>query len=394
MPVYVPNPDGIPASELIELLGWELADRFTSAENALLEQVARRAKRILDLEARGSDLAKDFRAMQDLASERISTLRSLQELAQKVTKDLRSQNLAEWLIDIASKEGSAAAAARLRLADRLPGPRNITGSAAQAVGALTLDLDSRLEALEQRILRHPQDVYQRVIAETAPRRLLGVETSQVNQRAAVKDFLDRGVDGFTDRSGRRWTIGSYSEMAGRTASSRAWNDAGVWRMQQSGVNLVTVQGGFDACRKCAPWIGKILSTDGTTGTVVLPHATQDGSVSVTIDGTVEQAKAAGWNHPNCRDKLTAYLPGLSVPQEDFQYNEAAEKEREKHRALEREVRAAKRREATAMDDLDRAKARREVRDAQSELRDFAKDKGRARQSYREQLHFADGRKTS
>lgn len=392
MAAYVPDIEGIPADELIELLGWELAERFTDAENVMLAEVARRARRIIMLEAdaQAADSIARLRISQELSMERARAYRDLQNLARQVVRDLREQDLAEWLIDIAAKEGEAAAAARLRLARRIPG-RTFPGTSVQAVGALTLDLSSRLEALEQRILRFPQDVYQQVISETAPRVLLGAENYVLNQRQAVQRFLDRGVTAFVDRSDRRWTIGAYAEMAGRTATARAWNDASVWRMQQSGLNLVTVQGGIDACRKCAPWIGKILSTDGTTGVIVLPHATRDAEVTITIHGTVEQARAAGWGHPNCRDRLTAYLPGLSVPQADFEYNEAAEKERERQRELERDVRAAKRREATAMDDLAKAKARREIADAQAELRDFTNTTGRRRQSYREQLHFADGR---
>lgn len=665
MAAYVPDAEGIPADELIELLGWELAERFTDAENVMLAEVARRARRIIMLEAdaEAADAVARLRISQELSMERARAYRDLQDLARQVVRDIREQDLAEWLIDIAAKEGEAGAAARLQLARRIPG-RTFPGTSVQAVGALTLDLSSRLEALEQRILRFPQDVYQQVISETAPRVLLGAENYVLNQRQAVQRFLDRGVTAFVDRSDRRWTIGAYAEMAGRTATARAWNDAGVWRMQQVGLNLVTVQGGYDACRKCAPWIGKILSTDGTTGTIILPHATQDRAVTITIHGTVEEARAAGWNHPNCfpsfvpvgaptgvvgadsrwfegevivihtaagreltvtpnhpvlttegwvaagalveghdlisyrgdverpmtshpdhegvespigevfealrqsghvtsvtvpgaaeqfhgdgsadaevevvfadgllrsdgqptlldlpaesdlllgrvresdllavgaalevfhaaghpangvvsasgktgsllgaglshsrvhgsglsadldtgvpettvdrvggdtvlaseflgaltglvstdqivgvdrdsfaghvynlqtsggwftaqsiivhncRDRLTAYLPGLSVPQADFEYNEAAEKERERHRELERDVRAAKRREATAMDDIALRRARRDVADAQAELREFTRTTGRKRQSYREQLHFADGR---
>lgn len=40
-------------------------------------------------------------------------------------------------------------------------------------------------------------------------------------------------------SDSRWTIGAYAEMAGRTTVNRAFNDAGIWRMAQSGIHLVT-----------------------------------------------------------------------------------------------------------------------------------------------------------
>lgn len=394
MAVYVPNPDSpIPAADVIDDLGAFLAGVYMDAEQRMLEQAARHAYRVVALEQGLGDLdgARRQRRLYDLAMERMRALSNLGQTAQEVVKDLREQNLAEWILDVAATEGEAAAASRLK------GTRYaataVSSSAADAVGALSLSLSSRLEALEQRILRYPQDVYQQTIAETAPFRLLGVDTGLINQQRAVQRFLDQGIDGFVDVSGRRWTIGAYSEMAGRTAAARAWNDAGVARMQSSGLNLVTIQGGFDACRKCAPWIGRILSTDGFTGTAVYGHATRDEAVTVMVTGTVDQARAAGWNHPNCRDKITAYLPGLSVPQEGFEYNPDAEAEREKQRALEREVRASKRRQATAPDDLSRAKAAREVRDAQADLREFTKKTGRKRLAYREHLAFADGRGT-
>jgi len=115
------------------------------------------------------------------------------------------------------------------------------------------------------------------------------------------------------------------------------------------------------------------------------------TVTVEVAGTVEEARAAGWNHPNCRCRLVAYSPGLTIPQGDTTYDEAAEKERAQQRALEREIRSAKRREAAAMTDTDRAKAAADVREAQADMRDFIRRTGRNRQSYREQLGFADGR---
>ncbi len=179
-------------------------------------------------------------------------------------------------------------------------------------------------------------------------------------------------------------------MAGRTSVARAFNDAGVWRMQQSSINLGTITGGLDACKRCAPWIGQIISFDGRTGEVTLPHATEERTVTVQIKGTLDQARAAGWGHPNDRCKVVAYSPGLAIPQADFQYDEDAEKERADQRALEREIRAAKRREASAMTDTDRRKATQDVRDAQADMRDFIARTGRNRQSYREQLGFSDG----
>ncbi|WP_213816191.1 phage minor capsid protein [Glaciihabitans sp. dw_435] len=404
MAVYVPDPENpVSAADLIEELGLELAARYAGAEDELIRSVARRAYRDLALQEalRRANLdsidRKPFeaalarnRALAELEGYRAQTLRELQFTGLQMAEKLRSDELAQSIIDIAAKEGEAAAVARLGMAKRLPVTTPLTGNATQAVAQLTLDLSSRLEAMHLRIARYPQDAYQRVINMTASNVLLGVQTSQLAQRTAVQRFLGEGITGFVDKADRNWHIGSYAEMATRTAVNRAYNDAGVWRMQQSGINLVTVQGASDSCKRCAPWVGKILSTDGTTGAVTVQHATQDKTITVVIAATLEHAKGAGLFHPNCRHKCTAYLPGLSIPQKGQEYDPIAERERETQRAIERKIRSAKRDESVAGDDISRRRAHRDVLDGQAEMRDFVNTTGRPRASYREQLAFADG----
>jgi len=393
MPLFVPDPEGFDAAELLEQLGAGIAARYEAAELVLLREIAIRTYKITMLEQAAED-ARDAltrqRALRELATARATALRELRDVAQQEARRLRAEGLAEDVVATAAQHGEAAAAARLSLAKRLPARAGVVGSAAQAVGALTLDLSSKLEFLNARITRYPDDAYKHIISETAPRLILGAETKLLTQRAAVQRFLSEGIDAFQDRRGRTWRIGTYAEMATRTATQRAWQDAGVWRMQQSGVNLVTIQGGVDACKLCAPWIGKILSTNGVVGPVTMPHATQDRTVTVQVYGTLDQARRQGWGHPNCRDTVSAYLPGLPVPQAGFEYSPEAEAERAKQRKLERDIRDAKRREALASDDIQRRKAQREIRDAQAEMRDFLAETGRNRSRAREQLHFSDG----
>jgi hypothetical protein len=404
VPLYVPDPDNLAdAADLIEELGAELAARYAEAEDELIRQVAKRAYRdmqlqrllataILTAEQQKTLSARidQNRAYAELAAYRAQTIRELQFLAIEVADKLRRANLAQTLIDIAAAEGEAAAAAMLRMARRLPGGGTLTPTASQAVASLTLDMSSRLEAMNWRITRYPQDAYQRVISFTASNTLLGTTTGVQGQAQAVQRFLSQGITGFVDKADRNWRIGSYAEMAGRTAVRRAYEEAGIWRMQQSGINLVTINGAIDACKKCAPWIGKILSTNGQTGVVTLPHATNDTMVDVTIYGTLDQAKAAGWGHPNCRDRVAAYLPGLTIAQDPVEYSPEREVARTKQREIEREIRAAKRDAATAGDDVSRKRAEREVKELQAGLREHLAATGRTRSNYREQLHFADG----
>lgn len=390
MALFKPNPDADSPEEIIEELSLTLARTYRDAEDTLIREVAARAIRDMRLAAQldTADARARNRLLAELAAYRATSARELQGEAVALVERLRRSGLAERIIEIAAREGEAAAVAQMGLAATHGA---VTGTASQATAMVALNLQNRLEILNQRITRYPQDAYQRITALYSPQTILGVTTSRQQQAAAVQRFLAEGIPAFTDRAGRRWTIGAYAEMAGRTSVNRAYNDAGVWRQQQSGLNLVTVVRGLDSCRKCAAWAGKILSTDGTpAGPVILPHQTEDRSVAVQVDGTVEGARAAGWGHPNCRCRLVPYMPGLTIPQADTTYDEAAEKERAEQRKLEREIRAAKRREASAMTDTDRAKAARDVRDAQADMREFIGRTGRKRASYREQLHFADG----
>lgn len=401
MALFVPNPERAAVEELIEELSRYVSRRYRDAEDALIREVAKHAIRDYQLATLLPDAPGGMgmtaterrvrnRVLAELDAHRAVATRELQAIAMQIVSDLRREDLATRLIGIAATEGEAAAAASLRFAGR-NAVAPIAGTASQAVAMIALSLESRLELLNQRLTRYAQDAYQRIVALHSPNTLLGVTTSQVQQAASVQRFLAEGITGFVDRSGRRWTIGAYAEMAGHTTVNRAFNDAGIWRMQQSGINLVTVVRGLDSCSRCAAWAGAVLSTNGVpAGPIMLPHATNSSMVVVQVSGTVEEARNAGWGHPNCRCRLVAYSPGLTVPQGDTTYDEAAEKERTKQRALEREIRAAKRREASAMTDTDRRKAAQDVRDAQSDMRDFIRRTGRNRQSYREQLRFADG----
>lgn len=418
MALFVPNPESESVEEIIEQLSLELSRMYREAEDELIREIAVRAARDLRLSAQlptapaGGGLTaverrRQNRILAELAAHRARAVRELQGIAVAMAERLRISDMARRVIEIAATEGEAAAAAQLGFAGRQPGTviplpfigsqaaisaTTLTGTASQAVALVALSLESRLAAVNQRITRYPQDAYQRIVALHSPNTLLGITTSRVQQAQAVQRFLAEGVPSFIDKANRRWTIGAYAEMAGRTSVNRAFNDAGVWRMQQSGINLVTVVRGLDSCKRCAQWAGKILSTDGTpAGTIELPHATGDGIVTVQVAGTVEGARNAGWGHPNCRCRLVPYLPGLTFPQDDTTYDEAAEKERAEQRSLEREIRSAKRREATAMNDTDRRRAAQDVREAQAEMRGFIRETGRLRQSYREQLGFTDGR---
>lgn len=409
MAQFLPDADGFDVEDFIEQLSIDLSDRYREVEDTLIREVADRAYRDLRLTAIDPDAVvaggltaaerrRQNRLLAELAGRRAQAVREVQALAVAMVDRLNRSGTAEDVVRVAMLQGEAAAAAQLGFASRTPaGPSGVGGRAvgsyaAQATASLAASLQSRLEVLNARITRYPQDAFQRIVSLTSPGTLMGASTGLRQQQETVRRFLREGITGFVDVSGRRWTIGSYSEMAGRTAVNRAFNDATQWRLQQSGINLATIVGGFDACSKCGPWIGKIVSLDGSpSGPRIMRSSTTDQMVTVQVAGSIQDARNAGWNHPNCRCRPVAFSPGLSVPQADYEYNADAERARERQREIERSIRKAKRDAATAPDDVSRKRAEADVRDLQGQMRQFLGQTGRTRSNWREQLHFADGR---
>jgi hypothetical protein len=374
------TPDGTTPAQLTEDLAAVLVEMYAGVELQLTELIAARLRKGL----------KDY---PDLLV-RLRTATELRKAAQRILDGIDTNGLAEELVRAATEQGMAAAAGRLAQAKHLPRPEGLLGIApahADAVALVALDLQNAFDGLHSRILRNVVDDYQRVIASMQPPLLLGNTTWLTTQQRAVSAFLNRGLTGFTDASGRSWRIGTYSEMATRTATARAWNEASIGQMQNVGVNLVTPVVGRGACKRCAAWAGKVLSTDGTpAGTIVVPHAITGEPVTVTIDGMIEEARAAGLHHPNCGCVDVAHMPGLADAPPTT-YDPELEKQRADLRALERDVRALKRELLGAADEVTATRIKQAIKAKQAAIREHVANTGETRQGYREQLGFSDGR---
>lgn len=249
----------------------------------------------------------------------------------------------------------------------------------RAVDALVTETVTAVQSTHGQIIRSTMDAYRAVIAETsAP----GVVTGTATRRQAAQRALDRfaveGITGFRDRAGRRWELESYTEMAVRTSAGRAQVAGTLDRFVIAGRDLVIVSDHGQECRVCRPWERRVLSISGRTpkGTVL-----SDG---VRVAGTVAEARGDGLLHANCRHRLTAYTPGLTRPGRP-QSDPEGDQARQRQRALERQVRAWRRREATALDDPARARARTGLRDARARLRAHIAEHDLQRQPAREQV---------
>lgn len=211
-----------------------------------------------------------------------------------------------------------------------------------------------------------REAVHRAIADTrggAPYSSLSLSRIQAAQKA-LDDLAEQGVTGFVDRTGRRWDLTAYVEMATRTAVSNAWDQAQAVVMVRSGLDLVLVSTHSleGSCPHCAPWLGRTVSLTGVTP----GHPTLD------------EAKEAGFRHPNCRCFWLPFGAGIAedvtnpVPTEQ---TAAMYKASQRQRALERKVREAGRRAHAAITPAARTKARRDLAAAKAASAEHRKRSG-------------------
>lgn len=256
-----------------------------------------------------------------------------------------------------------------------------------AIEALAAAVHGDIGRKSRNILRGVLDVYRAVIGAATARTVTGVQTRRQAAQAAWAGFMRRGITGFTDRAGRRWQLSTYVEMATRTVTQRAAVQGQTTRLSAMGVQLVYASNAPQECALCRPYEGRVLRLDaGPIGRTQVQHAIRDELVTVDVVATLDDARAAGFQHPNCRHSVSAYLPGVTKlpaqPTADPEGDEA----RQKQRALERDIRAAKIAEAGALDEQARKDARRKTAAAQAKLREhLAAHPQLKRLRYREQI---------
>lgn len=383
------------AARLVDRIGMQAAAIFTAAEERLLEQIARRVLRDLP---EMPELGWQLKAMRHVA-------RAAREAVDGIPADLAEQLIAE-----ATRDGTAAMARQLvdfPTAPTAAALASVTQSAAVGAALIAADLGNAFADMRARILRYPRDlegrflvggdVYQQVIANNAGASVLGVASTHEARKAALAEFLRRGVTGFTDVKGRNWRIGTYTEMATRTAVARAHREAGLIRSEGAGIELFTILGGRNSCESCAFWFGKIIARSGEKGLRDFPHATQPGTVRVFIEGSLDDWRRSGAGHPNCTCVLAAFAPGTRPASSQSFYDPAKHAARERSRELERRVRDEKRRldiAGASEDQTVEQASRTRIRDLQAELRKHEAETGQRRRYEREQPRFSDGRTTN
>lgn len=356
-------------------LAGTVLDLYLDAEHALLRRIARSLNDGIDAPAWAESQLLRVQTYRAQAARVLTRLeRTGAQAVGDAVQSAFNRGQASALADL----GDLDPAGPVPLSRVLPGSRAVEALAAQTVTAV--------QATHGRILRSTTDIYREVVAQTAARTLTGAETRRETAQAVLDRFAARGVTGFVDRAGRNWDLASYAEMAVRSSTAKAAVAGHTSRLQASGHDLVVVSDSPQECELCRPWEGKILSLSGdVVGVIEREHATDDGrAVRVDVAGTLADAEDEGLFHPGCTHSISAYFPGVTEAPTDTE-NPQGDADRQRLRALERQVRAAKRTEAVALDDAAARAAAAKVRDRQAAIRDHVANSTAKRQPQREQI---------
>lgn len=230
---------------------------------------------------------------------------------------------------------------------------------------------------ETAALRMTDDVYRQTVNRVQLAMSTGAMTLQQAIDTAVKDFLNQGINCIVYSDGRRVNIADYVRMALRTTATRAALQGKSAKFKALGYDTVQVSS-YSMCSKtCQPWQGRIYIED--------TFSWWDGEVQEYPDGILwgksnycgkwfpllSSAIERGLFHPNCRHTIGLWRDGDPLPESvDNSDTEQRYKLEQQQRALEREIRKAKRKVNGLSDPDNVRKAKAELGQAQKELEDF------------------------
>ncbi len=347
--------------DIVDGLAAGVRDIYAEAELAVLRLITDRLRRGLD----ASDWA------QRKHGEILTLYRDAARVANRLTRDV--EGAVRPAVAEAYGHGNTTAYGDVAAAtdgiERDIALRSILRNPDREVFALADALLGELRPVHAQILPQVDDVYRRAIAGATARALTGVQTQRGAAQSAWNTLVDRGVTSYEDRSGRSWRLHTYVEMATRTALARAATQALVDGYLAGGQEFVWVPDRAGECPACRPWEHAILSLTG----VVVPPAV----------ATLDQARAAGLMHPNCKHVVRLYRPGVTRIPKGPTADPAGEAARTRQRYIERQMRHWRERAAAAFDERAKAAALFRVRGWSAEMERHLDATGLPRLLYRE-----------
>lgn len=310
--------------------------------------------------------AEKLRSLEKFRKENAELMQEYTEQIDTETRQLMQEQFDEGVTD----------ASTLPAVQEAPEPA-FFGVDTTKVNKLIEDMTYLEKNAETAALRMTDDVYRQTVNRVQLAMSTGAMTLQQAIDTAVKDFLNQGINCIVYSDGRRVNIADYVRMALRTTATRAALQGKSAKFKALGYDTVQVSS-YSMCSKtCQPWQGRIYIED--------TFSWWDGEVQEYPDGTLwgksnycgkwfpllSSAIERGLFHPNCRHTIGLWRDGDPLPESvDNSNTEQRYKLEQQQRALEREIRKAKRKVNGLSDPDNVRKAKAELRQAQKELEDF------------------------
>ena len=211
--------------------------------------------------------------------------------------------------------------------------------------ALIKETKGNFRKAETSILRYTNDQYRKIIYDAQVYANTGSGTVQQAIDMATKDFLSKGINSIEYANGNLVNIVSYAEMAIRTANKRAYLQGEGAKRDEWGVHTVLVPNRGGGCPYCIKFQGKVFIDDVWSG-----GSAKDGNYPL-LSTAIKQRLF----HPNCKDTVVTYFPGISTKPTPPTPEELERKKRnyvidQKQRYNERQIRKYKRLELGSTDD--------------------------------------------
>lgn len=317
------------AEDINEALLKDVLAIYSEAEDKMLKAVAKRVAKGIKTEGWNETKLKDTQALK-------SEIEKILNDAAKKSNSTVSSGIIEaykkGMDNVTGEKGT-----HKTILDEMNIPMNLKMQ--------VLATNGLLDNASFQVLRKANDAYQQVMAQAATGLLAGTDTRIQASQKMLNGFAAKGITSFVDKSGRNWDLSSYAEMCARTVSSHAALQGHIDRQIEVGEDLVKVSSIGTTCPICARWQGVVLSISGNSPKY---HS-------------VEEAKASGLFHPNCKHTLVMHVPELDgegkIEPAPVGSSKASERYGliEKQRANERHIRYWKKRKALAITPAEQAK---------------------------------------
>jgi hypothetical protein len=213
------------------------------------------------------------------------------------------------------------------------------------------------------IIRSMDDAFRQLTIQTGTVQYLEANelTRLKMSQRLVNTFSDRGLTGIIYSDGRRVSLEGYSEMVARTQTANANRQAAMNRQSQYGFDLVRISSHSPCSDLCFDHQGEIFSLSGASEKYP----------------SLDSAIAGGLYHPNCKHSQSAYIegvtgalsnPGTFASNEDR--NDAAYRNEQRQRQIERNIRHWKKRKSVALSPDEAKKAQTKISSWQKQQREL------------------------